>query len=79
MARQKDKRSITHTAVAAVCVFLTGIILSLMVTDLEKSARLSEKEKVSAAVTFSPPEKQEEKGFWDIFFDSVSYMLSGGI
>ena len=45
MKKRKENKGINEIAAAAAAVFLVGAVLSLTVTDLEKSRALSENEK----------------------------------
>lgn len=63
-----DSRS---TAVFAVILSLSSaLILALLSLDCEKYS--SSDASVQTSITYEEPEKIEEKGFWDIFCDSLT-------
>lgn len=76
--RGKGKENYPEVLLGAVCALAVTILLAATAGDLERSARLSESERESVAITFSPPKEEREKGFWDIFLESVSSLLPDG-
>ncbi len=55
---------------AVLCVFL----LAFICTDCEKYGEKT----VPASISYTPPEKAEDEGFWEIFSDAVVRLFKFG-
>ncbi len=74
MKRNNPKNQSTQNEYICIALLTAVCILSLLFTalDCEKYKESS----AACAITFTPPEEQAEKGFWDIVADSLSLLLS---
>ena len=64
----KNKKGSSESLIAAyVAAALCVFILAFICTDCEKY----EDDTVPASISYTPPERIEDEGFWEIFSDAV--------
>jgi len=74
-ALEKKEERVWHRRIVISLCAAALLSLSLIAADCENYSGEDSAEAVS--LTYTPPEKEQGKGLWDIFYEAITNMMSG--